>query len=232
MSFGAKAVGEWFAPPLGRNVMNIPRLAVDDEDELIWKASIHGSFTVKNAYMACIRARCGVVDDLWGLIWKCKVHERREILDLMESCSTVISVGTRIECSESLHVRNFLGAVVEALTVKSMVGSSLNTKLIAIQHACLQALHCGWSNVSIFSDCQVVVHGLLARTCPVWKARQTFDATLNSLSRIDNAKLCWISRTLNSAAHRLAAWAASNACFKLFFGREVAPLVASTNFGF
>uniref|UniRef100_A0A803Q1M2 Reverse transcriptase domain-containing protein n=1 Tax=Cannabis sativa TaxID=3483 RepID=A0A803Q1M2_CANSA len=70
------AVGEWFLPHVCREVLSIPRLVADKKDELIWKASIDDSFSVKNAFLACIRERCGIENDLWKLIWKCKAHER------------------------------------------------------------------------------------------------------------------------------------------------------------
>uniref|UniRef100_A0A803QDV0 Reverse transcriptase zinc-binding domain-containing protein n=1 Tax=Cannabis sativa TaxID=3483 RepID=A0A803QDV0_CANSA len=69
-------VQRWFVPSLSSSLNLISRLGDDSANELIWKNSLNGNFTVKNAYLACIKDRLCNMNRLWSLIWCSKVHER------------------------------------------------------------------------------------------------------------------------------------------------------------
>ncbi|KAF4361868.1 hypothetical protein G4B88_009240 [Cannabis sativa] len=78
------------------DVIAVPRLTMDANDELFWKSSPDGSFSVKKAYLACIRDRCLIEERMWSTLWKDKGHERIKIF-LWRLARDILPFGSRIQ---------------------------------------------------------------------------------------------------------------------------------------
>ncbi|KAM6544284.1 hypothetical protein CsatB_008731 [Cannabis sativa] len=74
-----EALEKWFIPGIVKDVLAVPRLSLEANDELFWKSASDGSFSVKRAYLARIRDRCLNDESLWSTLWKIRGHERIKI---------------------------------------------------------------------------------------------------------------------------------------------------------
>ncbi|KAF4393544.1 hypothetical protein F8388_023348 [Cannabis sativa] len=91
-----EALESWFIPSMVKDVIAVPRLTMDANDELFWKSSPDGSFSVKKAYLACIRDRCLIEERMWSTLWKDKGHERIKIF-LWRLARDILPFGSRIQ---------------------------------------------------------------------------------------------------------------------------------------
>ncbi|KAF4400007.1 hypothetical protein G4B88_021221 [Cannabis sativa] len=94
-SWSMEVMGRMFRPSLSTMMGSIPNLSSSTPDELIWKASKDGSFSVKVAYQAIIRGRSGLEDELWKLIWRSKVYERAKCF-LWKIARDILPFGSRL----------------------------------------------------------------------------------------------------------------------------------------
>ncbi|KAF4384444.1 hypothetical protein G4B88_028518 [Cannabis sativa] len=101
------------------------------------------------------------------------------------------------------------GKVLEAYAGKEVVVSPLDAEVRAILNAFSRCLYCGWPTAMIFSDCKVAVDAILARHVPSWQLNPTFVHLFHLCNLCSFCDVSWISRVNNGAAHKLAAWAAS-----------------------
>ncbi|KAF4353585.1 hypothetical protein F8388_017760 [Cannabis sativa] len=101
------------------------------------------------------------------------------------------------------------GKVLEAYARKEVVVSPLDAEVRAILNAFSRCLSCGWPATMIFSDCKVAVDAILARHVPSWQLYPTFLQLFHLCDLGSSCNVSWISRVNNGAAHKLAAWAAS-----------------------
>ncbi|KAF4356849.1 hypothetical protein F8388_019508 [Cannabis sativa] len=376
----------WFIPSMVKDILDTPQLQLEGIDELFWKSSPDGSFSVKKAYLACVRFRCRNEERVWSTLWKVNGHERFKIF-LWRLARDILPFGSRIQrifgnssqcvlCNagedsplhlffhcdiavqvwrsgpwgfrsdsmifsdnldmvkwllqpygtplvdrdlalfsnyaislcfvlwktrnSSFHdglspvvtkiqqeisamvadwpnvdsslvsrqvednsklgdffrelprsdayvfvdaavrgdfgiaamiVCDHLGQVIEVATAKRRVSSPFEAELAAVQLGCCRILQNEWPRVVLLSDCKVAVQGLSAGLSPEWRARGLFDATCLLLRQLLSLHLRWIPRRRNTGAHDFAAWAAAAGYYRLFSSREVAPFVATMNFG-
>uniref|UniRef100_A0A803Q9A6 Reverse transcriptase domain-containing protein n=1 Tax=Cannabis sativa TaxID=3483 RepID=A0A803Q9A6_CANSA len=94
-SWSMEEMGRMFRPSLSTMMGSITNLSSSTPDELIWKASKDGSFSVKVAYQAIIRGRSGLEDELWKLIWRSKVYERAKCF-LWKTARDILPFGSRL----------------------------------------------------------------------------------------------------------------------------------------
>uniref|UniRef100_A0A803P096 Reverse transcriptase zinc-binding domain-containing protein n=1 Tax=Cannabis sativa TaxID=3483 RepID=A0A803P096_CANSA len=90
-----ESLAEWFNPRVGSQIGRVELLSNGDKDNLIWRDSTDGSFTVSQAYLSLIKPRLGRCSNVWKEIWKAPVHERVKLF-LWKVCKDILPCGSRL----------------------------------------------------------------------------------------------------------------------------------------
>ncbi|KAM6545221.1 hypothetical protein CsatB_025957 [Cannabis sativa] len=65
-----------FGEDLGGRILDIPRISINHSDQIVWRDTQNGRFSVKCAYFANQKYRFNPSRDLWKMIWKPGIHPR------------------------------------------------------------------------------------------------------------------------------------------------------------
>ncbi|KAF4373756.1 hypothetical protein G4B88_009330 [Cannabis sativa] len=90
-----ESLAEWFNPRVGNQIGRVELLSNGDKDNLIWRDSTDGSFSVRQAYLSLIKPRLGMCSNVWKEIWKVPVHERVKLF-LWKVCKDILPCGSRL----------------------------------------------------------------------------------------------------------------------------------------
>ncbi|KAM6584506.1 hypothetical protein CsatB_011508 [Cannabis sativa] len=90
-----ESLADWFNPRVGNQLGRVELLSNGDKDKLIWRDSIDGSFSVRQAYLSLIKPRLGMCSNVWKEIWKAPVHERVKLF-LWKVCKDILPCGSRL----------------------------------------------------------------------------------------------------------------------------------------
>ncbi|KAF4384172.1 hypothetical protein F8388_001410 [Cannabis sativa] len=112
------------------------------------------------------------------------------------------------------------GGFVDALSAKAAIESALEAECLALCHAFSMCSKWGCREANFFSDCLQLIAAIHKNAIPVWQLCSLFLHLFNSLSFVAHGCVFWLSRSANSVAHNVAAWAAShNVCRPCWKGK-------------